>query len=60
MSKAEIAVALSHLNVIRLVAEGSDAYALVLEDDVYFERDFAKTLDAAWSEMIQADRSSPF
>ncbi|EFC9840360.1 glycosyl hydrolase family protein [Escherichia coli] len=59
MSKAEIAVALSHLNVIRLVAEGSDAYALVLEDDVYFERDFAKTLDAAWSEMIQADRSSP-
>jgi GR25 family glycosyltransferase involved in LPS biosynthesis len=59
MSKAEIAVALSHINVIRLVAEGPDEYALVLEDDVYFERDFAKTLDAAWFEMIQADGSSP-
>lgn len=59
MSKAEIAVALSHINVIRLIAEGPDEYALVLEDDVYFERDFAKILDAAWFEMIQADRSSP-
>lgn len=59
MSKAEIAVALSHINVIRLIAEGSNEYALVLEDDVYFESNFAKTLDAAWSEMIQADRSSP-
>nr|AIA93323.1 CAZy families GT25 protein [uncultured Ethanoligenens sp.] len=54
MSNAEIAVALSHINVIRLIAEGPDEYALVLEDDVYFERDFAKTLDAAWFEMIQA------
>lgn len=59
MSKAEIAVALSHINVIRLVAEGPDEYALVLEDDVYFERDFAKILDTAWFEMIQADGSSP-
>lgn len=59
MSIAEIAVALSHINVIRLIAEGFDEYALVLEDDVYFERDFAKILDAAWSEMIQADGISP-
>ncbi|HDL7024097.1 TPA: family 16 glycosylhydrolase [Yersinia enterocolitica] len=59
MSKAEIAVALSHINVIRLIAEGPDEYALVLEDDVYFERNFAKILDAAWLEMIQADGSSP-
>ncbi|WP_426507876.1 family 16 glycosylhydrolase [Serratia proteamaculans] len=59
MSKAEIAVALSHINVIKLIAEGSNEYALILEDDVYFESDFAKTLDAAWSEMTQADQSSP-
>lgn len=50
MSQPEIAVALSHIGVWRRVAAGQNAYVLVLEDDVWFRRGFARQLDRAWAE----------
>ncbi|MDH1681815.1 family 16 glycosylhydrolase [Pseudomonas chengduensis] len=59
MSPPEIAVAQSHIRVCQLIAEGPHAYALVLEDDVYFERGFGSLLDTAWKEMSGADQKEP-
>lgn len=53
MTRQEIAVALSHIQVWRLVAESDLPYTLVLEDDVYFRRDFAKRLTRAWNELVE-------
>ncbi|HSP13185.1 MAG TPA: family 16 glycosylhydrolase [Thermoanaerobaculia bacterium] len=54
MSQPEIAVARSHIDVWRRVATGEHSYALVLEDDIWFQRGFARYLDRAWGE-IEAD-----
>ncbi len=51
MSRPEIAVARSHIGVWRRIAAAKQAYALVLEDDVWFHRGFARHLDRAWGEM---------
>lgn|GEM_PF-302813 len=51
MSRQEVAVARSHIAVWKLIAGGSPLYTLVLEDDVYFRRDFAKAFDRAWAEL---------
>lgn len=59
MSLAEIAVAQSHIRIFQLIAEAPHAYALVLEDDVYFERSFGSLLDTAWMEMSGADQTEP-
>ena len=53
MTPQEVAVALSHIEVWKLIAESEQPYTLVLEDDVYFRRGFARTLDNAWSELMQ-------
>lgn len=52
MSRAEIAVARSHINVWKQVAERSQEYVLILEDDVWFHFGFAKYLDQAWDEIV--------
>lgn len=52
MSRAEIAVARSHINVWRQVASSSREYSLVLEDDVWFHRGFARRLEQAWDEIV--------
>ena len=59
MSEAEIAVACSHIGVWKEIAQSEAQYALVLEDDVYFERSFGRIVDQAWREMEAADRTSP-
>lgn len=59
MSQAEIAVACSHIGVWKAIAQSSDSYALVLEDDVWFERGFGRFLEQAWREMEEADRANP-
>lgn len=51
MSQPEIAVARSHIGVWRQIAAGEHPYALVLEDDVWFQRGFARHLDRAWAEI---------
>lgn len=51
MSRAEIAVARSHIEVWRRIALGTEAHALVLEDDVWFHPSFGRYLDEAWKEL---------
>ena len=52
MSRAEIAIARSHINVWRQVAASNHAYAIILEDDVWFHSGFAKDLDQVWDEVV--------
>ncbi len=58
MTRQEVAVALSHIAVWKLVAASDRPYTLVLEDDVYFRRGFARTLDRAWAELMQSHGQS--
>ncbi len=51
MSRAEVAVAKSHIEVWRRVAHGTQAHALILEDDVWFHPSFARHLDQAWKDI---------
>src|SRR5437879_6852763 len=61
MSRPEIAVARSHIDVWRQVAASNHEYVLVLEDDVWFQSGFASHLDQAWGEIEAAgDRISSF
>jgi GR25 family glycosyltransferase involved in LPS biosynthesis len=59
MSQAEIAIAHSHISVWKTIAQSTDPYALVLEDDVWFDREFSRILDQAWREMKDADGADP-
>ncbi len=52
MSRAEVAVAKSHINVWKRIAQGSEGYALILEDDVWFHPRLARRLDLAWKEIV--------
>ena len=52
MSRAEIAVARSHINVWRQIAASNYAYAIILEDDVWFHNGFTKYLNRVWSEVV--------
>lgn len=58
MTRQEVAVALSHIAVWKLVAASDCPYTLVLEDDVYFRRRFARTLDGAWVELMKSQALS--
>src|SRR3990172_5094366 len=60
MSRAEIAVARSHINVWRQVAASNHEYVLILEDDVWFHSGFAKYLDQAWDEVVADDKKGRF
>ena len=53
MTQQEVAVARSHVEVWKLIAESDRLYTLVLEDDVYFRRGFSRTLDESWAELMQ-------
>ena len=59
MSDAEVAVAQSHIDVWRKIASSAAPYALVLEDDVWFERGFGRLVDTAWREMRPTDQANP-
>jgi GR25 family glycosyltransferase involved in LPS biosynthesis len=59
MTQAEIAVACSHVGTWKEIAQSSAPYALVLEDDVWFERSFGRILEQAWREMEDIDGASP-
>lgn len=51
MTQQEIAVALSHLNVWKLIADGDTPSALVLEDDVFMEFGFAGEFKRTWESL---------
>ncbi len=59
MTRPEVAVALSHIEVWKLIADGDPQYTLVLEDDVFFRRGFAATLDDAWNELMGLTKHAP-
>jgi GR25 family glycosyltransferase involved in LPS biosynthesis len=52
MSRAEIAVARSHINVWKDVAASNHAYVTVLEDDVWFHAGFTRYLDQVWDAVV--------
>jgi GR25 family glycosyltransferase involved in LPS biosynthesis len=52
MSKPEVAVARSHINIWRKVVASNNEYVLILEDDVWFQPKFVPYLDQAWSEIM--------
>jgi GR25 family glycosyltransferase involved in LPS biosynthesis len=61
MSRPEVAVARSHIDVWRQVKASNYEYALILEDDVWFRSSFAKNLDQAWTEIKnEVNRESNF
>jgi len=59
MSRAEVAIACSHIALWKAIVQSNACYSLVLEDDVWFERGFGRLIDEAWNEMIAADQGSP-
>jgi len=61
MSRPEIAIARSHIDVWRRVAASNYEYVLVLEDDVWFRSGFARHLNQVWGEIEgKGDRKSNF
>jgi GR25 family glycosyltransferase involved in LPS biosynthesis len=48
MTRQEVAVARSHVEVWKAIATGSDDQVLVLEDDVWFARGAAAAIDRGW------------
>ena len=51
MSRPELAVAKSHLDTWRLVAASNEQFALILEDDVYFEPGALQRIASGWREL---------
>jgi GR25 family glycosyltransferase involved in LPS biosynthesis len=61
MSRPEIAIARSHIDVWRQVMASNHEYVLILEDDVWFRSGFAQNLDQAWAEIkAEGNRKSNF
>jgi len=52
MSRAECAVARSHINVWEQVATSEHKYVLILEDDIWFHSGFARYLDKVWNDVV--------
>jgi GR25 family glycosyltransferase involved in LPS biosynthesis len=48
MTRQEVAVARSHVEVWKAVATGTDDYVLVLEDDIWFRLGAAAAIDRGW------------
>ena len=53
MTRQEVAVARSHVEVWKAVATGSENHVLVLEDDVWFRRDAATVIDRVWKAALK-------
>ena len=61
MSRSEVAIARSHIDIWRKVATGKHEYVLVLEDDVWFRAGFVPHMDQAWAEIeAESDRETNF
>nr|WP_299338380.1 family 16 glycosylhydrolase [Allomuricauda sp.] len=58
MTKEEVAVSLSHIKAWRTLIQQNRAYALILEDDIYFETEFAEGLNQIWNELIPGDTNT--
>jgi GR25 family glycosyltransferase involved in LPS biosynthesis len=54
MTRQEIAVALSHIEVWKQVALGDADYVLILEDDIFFYWNFSSFMEKAWIELASS------
>ncbi len=60
MTRQEIAVARSHIEVWKAIASGNDNYVLVLEDDVWFRRGAARAISRGWrAAHVRCDPDGP-
>jgi len=57
MTRQEVAVARSHVEVWKTVASGPDEFVLVLEDDVWFRHGAAAAIDRGWLAALRHCRS---
>jgi GR25 family glycosyltransferase involved in LPS biosynthesis len=57
MTRQEVAVARSHVEVWKAIATASDNYVLVLEDDVWFRRGAAAAIDRGWRAALKRCRA---
>jgi hypothetical protein len=57
MTRQEVAVARSHVEVWKAVATGSDDHVLVLEDDIWFRRGAAAAIDRGWRAALRRCRA---
>jgi hypothetical protein len=57
MTRQEVAVARSHVEVWKTVATGPDNFVMVLEDDVWFRRGAAAAIDRGWRAALRCCRS---
>ncbi|MHA2789821.1 family 16 glycosylhydrolase [Corynebacterium sp. S7] len=60
MTPQEIAIALSHVDVWKLIADGDTPSALVLEDDVYMEFGFAGEFARTWQSLDREQEGQGF
>ncbi|KQT35828.1 hypothetical protein ASG22_02060 [Chryseobacterium sp. Leaf405] len=51
MSRPEIAVAYSHIELWKRIASNDNQYTLILEDDIWFKPGFSNKLSKAWIEI---------
>lgn len=56
MTKPEVAIALSHIEVWKLIADGDAEFVMVLEDDVIMRPGFAPRLNKEWR-VLQAEKA---
>jgi GR25 family glycosyltransferase involved in LPS biosynthesis len=52
MTRAECAVAQSHIKVWEKVANGENECALILEDDIWFHSNFTTKMDKVWNDVL--------
>ncbi|ESZ61603.1 glycoside hydrolase [Mesorhizobium sp. L103C131B0] len=53
MTRQEVAVARSHIEAWKAIANGSDGHVLVLEDDIWFRRGAATAIDRGWRAALE-------
>lgn len=58
MTRQEIAVARSHIEAWKAIANGCAGFSLILEDDVYFASGAAKAIAQGWEEALRRRASS--
>lgn len=59
MTRQEVAVALSHIGVWKLIAQSDMSSALVLEDDVFMAYGFARGLQKTWISLAAPGQDQP-
>jgi GR25 family glycosyltransferase involved in LPS biosynthesis len=52
MTRQEVAVARSHIEVWKIIAAGSDDFSLVLEDDAWFKLGARKLIERGWRDAV--------